>query len=559
MRRPSRRRRARALGAAEAEQLVRDVAGRRGAQRRSPGRSGSGPTLAVLETAGAARAREQGEPHRRRRAGHRDARGPAPVVPVDSEHSAIAQALRAGAHRRRCDGWCSRHPAGRSADASRESLEGVTPREALAHPTWDMGLVVTTNSATLVNKGLEVIEAHLLFDVPYDAIEVAVHPQSIVHSMVEFVDGSTIAQATPPDMRLPISSASAGPNRVAGVGAPLDWTHARARGPSSRSMTGRSRRSRSPSGSARRGGPIPRSSTRRTSRPWTAFHAGRVGFLGHRGDRRAGRRRARAARLRRRRRPHPRGSCSPPSAGLATKPIGSSPPLPTADPLDRRIAQAALRRSQRGWRSLAAWKPSSSTCSASLILVVGLALSIGLHEIGHLVPAKKFGVKVGQYMIGFGPTLWRQVGETEYGVKAIPLGGYISMAGMFPPARPGGRAHREHRVLQHPRPGRPRRLARRPSAAVDEDRGLLQASPVEAHHHHARRADHEPAARDRAVRDPALRLRDPAGHHDDRLGLRVRHPGAASRPSAAPTTRRRPAAAAGLQPGDRSSASTATT
>jgi 1-deoxy-D-xylulose-5-phosphate reductoisomerase len=89
-----------------------------------------------------------------------------------------------------------------------------------------MGRVVTTNSATLVNKGLEVIEAHLLFDVPYERIDVVVHPQSIVHSMVEFVDGSTIAQASPPDMRLPISLGLDWPHRVAGVGVPLDWTTA---------------------------------------------------------------------------------------------------------------------------------------------------------------------------------------------------------------------------------------------------------------------------------------------------------------------------------------------
>jgi len=109
---------------------------------------------------------------------------------------------------------------------TRESLRNVTPQEALAHPTWDMGLVVTTNSSTLVNKGLEVIEAHLLFDVPYERIAVTVHPQSIVHSMVEFVDGSTIAQASPPDMRLPISLGLDWPHRVAGTGAPLDWTSA---------------------------------------------------------------------------------------------------------------------------------------------------------------------------------------------------------------------------------------------------------------------------------------------------------------------------------------------
>ncbi|BDZ51011.1 1-deoxy-D-xylulose 5-phosphate reductoisomerase [Frondihabitans sucicola] len=150
---------------------------------------------------------------------------PGQLVPVDSEHSAIAQALRSGAPSevRRLILTASGGPfRGRS----RDSLRDVTPREALAHPTWDMGLVVTTNSSTLVNKGLEVIEAHLLFDIDYDRIDVTVHPQSIVHSMVEFVDGSTLAQASPPDMRLPISLGLAWPDRVPGVGVPLDWTTA---------------------------------------------------------------------------------------------------------------------------------------------------------------------------------------------------------------------------------------------------------------------------------------------------------------------------------------------
>ncbi len=148
---------------------------------------------------------------------------PGQIVPVDSEHSAIAQALRSGTDREVAR-LVLTASGGPFRGRSRESLVGVTPREALAHPTWDMGLVVTTNSATLVNKGLEVIEAHLLFDVPYDRIDVTVHPQSIVHSMVEFVDGSTIAQASPPDMRLPISLGLDWPNRVAGVGMPLDWS-----------------------------------------------------------------------------------------------------------------------------------------------------------------------------------------------------------------------------------------------------------------------------------------------------------------------------------------------
>ncbi|MDH6180590.1 1-deoxy-D-xylulose-5-phosphate reductoisomerase [Microbacteriaceae bacterium SG_E_30_P1] len=150
---------------------------------------------------------------------------PGQIVPVDSEHSAIAQALRSGSASE-VSRLILTASGGPFRGRSRDSLAQVTPAEALAHPTWDMGLVVTTNSSTLVNKGLEVIEAHLLFDVPYDRIEVTVHPQSIVHSMVEFVDGSTIAQASPPDMRLPISLGLGWPDRVAGVGVPLDWTTA---------------------------------------------------------------------------------------------------------------------------------------------------------------------------------------------------------------------------------------------------------------------------------------------------------------------------------------------
>jgi 1-deoxy-D-xylulose-5-phosphate reductoisomerase len=155
----------------------------------------------------------------------RERAAPGQIVPVDSEHSAIAQALRSG-DRGEVRRLVLTASGGPFRGRTRESLADVTPAEALAHPTWDMGRVVTTNSSTLVNKGLEVIEAHLLFDVDYDHIDVTVHPQSIVHSMVEFVDGSTIAQASPPDMRLPISLGMAWPDRVPGVGVPLDWTTA---------------------------------------------------------------------------------------------------------------------------------------------------------------------------------------------------------------------------------------------------------------------------------------------------------------------------------------------
>ena len=153
------------------------------------------------------------------------AAAPGQLVPVDSEHSALAQALMAGEHGevRRLVVTASGGP---FRGFTREQLADVRPADALAHPTWDMGRVITTNSATLVNKGLEVIEAHLLFGIPYERIDVVVHPQSIVHSMVEFVDGTTIAQLSMPDMRLPISLALDWPHRVPGVGAPIDWTRA---------------------------------------------------------------------------------------------------------------------------------------------------------------------------------------------------------------------------------------------------------------------------------------------------------------------------------------------
>jgi 1-deoxy-D-xylulose-5-phosphate reductoisomerase len=150
---------------------------------------------------------------------------PGQIVPVDSEHSTIAQCLRAGrdSEVRRLVLTASGGP---FRGWSRDRLEDVTPGQALAHPTWNMGPLVTINSATLVNKGLEVIEAHLLFGFGLDRIDVVVHPQSIVHSMVEFADGATIIQASPPDMRLPISLGMAWPDRVPEAAPGLDWSTA---------------------------------------------------------------------------------------------------------------------------------------------------------------------------------------------------------------------------------------------------------------------------------------------------------------------------------------------
>ena len=151
------------------------------------------------------------------------AAAPDQIVPVDSEHSAIAQSLRGGRadEVRRLVVTASGGPfRGRS----RADLADVTPQQALAHPNFSMGRVITTNSATLVNKGLEVIEAHLLFDIPFDRIDVVVHPQQQIHSMVEFHDGSTIAQLGPPRMLVPIALGLSWPQRLTDVDVPCDWS-----------------------------------------------------------------------------------------------------------------------------------------------------------------------------------------------------------------------------------------------------------------------------------------------------------------------------------------------
>ncbi|TVU60445.1 1-deoxy-D-xylulose-5-phosphate reductoisomerase [Paenarthrobacter nitroguajacolicus] len=188
------------------------------------GSIGLAPTLAALRT-GATLALANKESLIVGGALVKAAAGPGQIVPVDSEHSAIAQCLRSGTEQE-VEKLILTASGGPFRGRTREQLYDVKPQEALAHPTWDMGLMVTTNSATLVNKGLEVIEAHLLFDVPLDRIEVVVHPQSVVHSMVQFVDGSIIAQASPPDMRLPIALGLGWPDRVPHAAQACDWTQA---------------------------------------------------------------------------------------------------------------------------------------------------------------------------------------------------------------------------------------------------------------------------------------------------------------------------------------------
>ncbi|MEU0841129.1 1-deoxy-D-xylulose-5-phosphate reductoisomerase [Streptomyces sp. NPDC005962] len=150
---------------------------------------------------------------------------PGQIVPVDSEHSALFQALLGGG-RQEVRKLVVTASGGPFRGRTKRELAAVTPDQALDHPTWDMGPVVTINSSTLVNKGLEVIEAHLLFDIPFERIEVVVHPQSYIHSMVEFTDGSTLAQASPPDMRMAIALGLGWPERVPDAAPGCDWTRA---------------------------------------------------------------------------------------------------------------------------------------------------------------------------------------------------------------------------------------------------------------------------------------------------------------------------------------------
>ena len=147
------------------------------------------------------------------------------INPVDSEHSAIWQSLRSGTQAE-VSRLVVTASGGPFRGWKRADMSDITPEQALNHPTWHMGPVVTINSSTLMNKGLEVIEASRLFDVSPDRIVVTVHPQSIVHSMVEFVDGATVCQASPPDMRLPIALGLSAPDRLGDVAAACDWTHA---------------------------------------------------------------------------------------------------------------------------------------------------------------------------------------------------------------------------------------------------------------------------------------------------------------------------------------------
>lgn len=201
---------------------------------------------------------------------------PGQIVPVDSEHSALAQCLLGG-QANEVRKLILTASGGPFRGYSSKQLATVTPEQALAHPTWVMGRVVTTNSATLVNKGLELIEAHLLFNIPFDRIEVTVHPQSVVHSMVEFIDGSVLAQCSPPNMKLPIALGMSWPERVPNVAPACDWTKAATWNfePLDESVFGAVRLARQV-GSA--GKTYPAVYNAANEQAVDAFHSGKIGF-----------------------------------------------------------------------------------------------------------------------------------------------------------------------------------------------------------------------------------------------------------------------------------------
>ena len=368
------------------------------------GSVGLGPTLAALRS-GAVLALANKESLVAGGALVTGAAAPGQIVPVDSEHSALAQCLRGG-RAEEVDRLVVTASGGPFRGRTRAELADVTVEQALAHPTWDMGPVITVNSATLINKGLEVIEAHLLFGIPYDRIDVTVHPQSIVHSMVTFTDGSTLAQASPPDMALPIGLALAWPERLPGAATAVPLGHRRRPGPSSRSTTTRSPASGWPARPGRPpGAAVPAVLNAANEEAVAAFVSGRAAVHRHHRRPRPGARRRRRVGARSRYRGGRAGR-----GGLGPRPRpGPRPPI---------------------------WSDHMMTVLGIVIFFLGILFSVAWHELGHFTTAKWFGIKVPEFFVGFGKTVWsRRRGETEFGLKLIPLGGYIRMIGMIPPAK----------------------------------------------------------------------------------------------------------------------------
>ena len=348
---------------------------------------------------------------------------------------------------------------------TRAELQRVTVEEALAHPTWRMGPKITVDSSTLMNKGLEVIEAHELFGVDYDRMAVIIHPQSVVHSMVEFTDGATVAQLSNPDMRLPIGYALAYPDRLHHAFGAIDWASFCRASISSSPIATSFRCLDLAEQAGRAGGLAPAWLNAANEVAVAAFLDGRVGWgaiadvvadtidaceqtpVADAGDvieadrrarqtGRAGRPSTRVGGVseitetpdlaagsddQRRSRRHEHGPVGSP---VAERRPGPTPEAEYREPKGSVVQLVAV--------VAAILAMSMLTHSLDLLIViVAIIVMVMIHELGHFATAKWSHMKVTEYFLGFGPRLWSfRRGETEYGVKAIPLGGYVKIIGM---------------------------------------------------------------------------------------------------------------------------------
>ncbi len=332
------------------------------------------------------------------------------ILPVDSEHSALFQLIGAES-----PGTVERLVLTASGGPfrGRTDLAGVSVEDALAHPTWSMGGRITIDSATLMNKGFEAIEAHHLFGVPYERIEVVVHPQSIVHSLIDLNDGATLAHLGYPDMRVPISYALHFPER-ADVDVPrLDLSEVGELTFEQPDLeTFACLRLALEAGEGGRDGALRAQRRRR----------GRGSGLPRRKDRlQRDRRRDRAV-------------------------LAEMPAQPLTHFEDLFAVDAEARR--RTEEQVGGWQPYELG-----LIFLGFSLLIILHEAGHFFAAKATGMRVEKFFLFFGPKLVSvKRGETEYGIAAIPAGGYVKISGMNPEDElPPGEEHRgyyEHAGLE---------------------------------------------------------------------------------------------------------------
>ena len=417
-------------------------------------------------------------------------RGGGRLIPVDSEHSALFQCAQLGEP----ESLVLTASGGPFRGRSRDELADITPEQALAHPTWTMGAKITIDSATLANKGLEVIEAHFLFGLPYDRIEVVVHPTSIVHGLVRFRDGAAIAHLGLPDMRVPISYALTYPDRAKTPVPTLDLTA----GPLEffEPDTDTFRLLALAREAGERGGTYPCAFNAANEVAVAAFLAGRIGFL-----------------------------------DIAALGGGRARP-------DGRRTGARSERAARGGLA----RPRGGGAGMGVVAaILGLAILVMIHEAGHFFAARAVGMTPRKFYLGFGPPIAKTTrGGVEYGIGSIPLGGYVKIPGMNRPS-PGdlaatlaprtasatARSSRGSTTRSSVRTTRRPRLPERVAAGARRDAHVagarvvaragcvLAADDVAPADSHLRGAGRQPRLRSRAVRVP-LHGRSRTEHERDR-------------------------------------------